>query len=76
MNWAVIGAAELFTCMMTCFVLGRLSIEFRGTGSDWTMVVLLIVILIGTLIGLIAKELVRTKSSQAQRGGAKPDAKD
>jgi hypothetical protein len=76
MNWAVVGAAELFTCMMTCFVLGRLSIEFRGTGSDWTMVVLLIVILIGTLIGLITRELVRTKSSQVQPGVAKPNAKD
>jgi len=61
MNWALIRASLLFVCMMTCFTAGRFSIEFRGTGADWTMLVLFIVVLIGALIGLISGEIARAK---------------
>jgi len=62
MNWTLLLAGLLFICMMTCFTAGRFSIEFRGTGADWTMLVLFIVVLICALIGLVSGELVRTKS--------------
>jgi hypothetical protein len=61
MNWTLIRAALLFVCMITCFTVGRFSIEFRGTGADWTMLVLFIAVLISALIGLIAGEFARAK---------------
>ena len=36
-----------------------MSVEFRGTGSDWTVLILSMVALIATLIGVAAAELVR-----------------
>jgi hypothetical protein len=63
MNRPLIRALQLFILMTTCFTLGRFSIEFRGTGTDWAMLIMFIVILIGTLIGLISGELVRAKNA-------------
>ena len=59
MNRIPIRALLLFILLMTSFTFGRFSTEFRGSGADWTMLVLYTVILIGTLIGLISGELVR-----------------
>ena len=61
MNWPLLRTALLFTALGTTFILGRLSVEFSGNGSDLTMVVLLVVTLIADLIGLAAGELVRGK---------------
>jgi hypothetical protein len=61
MNWTLIRAGLFFICLLTCFTLGRFSLEFRGPGADWTMLVLFIMVLISALIGLISGELVRAK---------------
>jgi hypothetical protein len=63
MNWILIRACLLFISLLTSFTFGRFSIEFRGTGTDWAMLVLYIVILICALIGLISGELVRAKAA-------------
>jgi hypothetical protein len=47
--------------MLTMFNLGRMSVEFSGAGSDLTVIILSIVVLIFSLIGLVAGELVRNK---------------
>ena len=49
----------LIAALTNTFNLGRLSIEFSGSGSDWTLLILSIVTLISILIGLAAGELVR-----------------
>ena len=61
MNWTLVRACLLFTLMTTCFTFGRFTIEFRGSGTDWAMLIMFIVILIGSLIGLISFELARAK---------------
>jgi hypothetical protein len=63
MNWIIIRAGLLFTSLLTSFTFGRFSTEFRGTGTDWTMLVLYIVILICSLIGLVSGELIRAKAA-------------
>jgi hypothetical protein len=60
-NWTLIRGGLFFICMTSCFTLGRLSVEFRGTRADWTMLALLIVALISALIGLASAMLVRAK---------------
>jgi hypothetical protein len=47
--------------MINTFNLGRMSVEFSGSGSDWTVLILSIVTLVGSLIGLAAGELVRDR---------------
>ncbi len=49
----------LFISMTSCFTLGRLSIEFQGTRTDWALLIVLIMALISALIGLISGELAR-----------------
>ena len=61
MNWPLIRTCLLIALLTNTFNLGRMSVEFRGTGSDWTVLILSIVALIATLIGLAAAELVRAK---------------
>jgi hypothetical protein len=61
MNWPLLRTCLVFTALATTFNLGRMSIEFRDTGSDWTMLVLGVLILITSLIGLAAGEFVRDK---------------
>ena len=61
MNGTLVRACLLFTLMTTCFTFGRLTVEFRGTGVDWGMVIMFIVILICSLIGLISFEAMRAK---------------
>ena len=61
MNWPLIRTCLLIALLINTFNLGRMSVEFRGTGSDWTVLILSVVALIGTLIGVAAAELVRAK---------------
>jgi hypothetical protein len=61
MRWTLVRAGLLVVSMGTCFNLGALSIEFRGTGADWTMLILYIVVLISAVIGFISGEFVRAK---------------
>ena len=61
MNWIIAQVALLFTLVVGSFTFGRFSTEFEGTGTDWTMLVFYIVILICSLIGLVAGEIVRAK---------------
>jgi hypothetical protein len=59
MNWPLLKTGLLIAALINTFNLGRLSIEFSGSGSDWTLLILSIVTLISILIGLAAGELVR-----------------
>ena len=59
MNWPLLRTGLLIAALTNTFNLGRLSIEFSGSGSDWTLLILSIVTLISILIGLAAGELVR-----------------
>jgi hypothetical protein len=61
MIWPLIRTCLVITLLTTTFNLGRMSVEFSGAGSDWTVVILSIVVLITSLIGLAAGELVRDR---------------
>ena len=61
MNWPLMRIGLLIAALANTFSLGRLSIEFGGTGSDWTVLILSVVGLIGILIGLATGELVGVK---------------
>ena len=61
MNWPLFRTGLLIIVMINTFNLGRMSIEFRGTGSDWAVLILSIVVLITSLIGLAAAVLVRNR---------------
>ena len=61
MNWPLVRTCLLIASLANTFSLGRLSIEFNGTGSDWMLLIFSVVALIGSLIGLAAGELVRAK---------------
>jgi hypothetical protein len=63
MNWPLFRTGLLIIVMINTFNLGRMSVEFSGTGSDLTVVILSIVTLICSLIGLAAGELARGKTS-------------
>lgn len=53
MRLMVLRACTLVFCMGACFNLGQLSIEFRGTRADWTLLIGSIVIVIIALLGFI-----------------------
>jgi hypothetical protein len=61
MNWRLLRTCLLIAVMINTFNLGRMSVEFSGSGSDWTVLILSIVTLVGSLIGLAAGELVRDR---------------
>jgi len=61
MNWLIFRTGLLIAVLATAFNLGRLSIEFNGTGSDWAVLISGVVTLICSLIGLAAGELVRAQ---------------
>jgi hypothetical protein len=61
MNWPLVRICLLFTALVETFNLGRLSADFRGTRSDWAMLIFGVVALIGSLIGIAAGELVRDR---------------
>jgi hypothetical protein len=60
-NWLIFRVGLLIAVLATAFNLGRLSIEFSGTGSDWAVLVSGVVTLICSLIGLAAWEIVRAQ---------------
>jgi hypothetical protein len=64
MFWPLIRTCLVITLLTTSFNLGRMSVEFSGAGSDWTVVILSIVVLITSLIGLAAGELARDVSKK------------
>jgi hypothetical protein len=59
--WPLIRTCLFITVVTNTFNLGRMSVEFGGAGSDWTVLILSIVVLITSLIGLAAGELVRDR---------------
>jgi hypothetical protein len=59
--WPLIRTCLFITVVANTFNLGRMSVEFGGAGSDWTVLILSIVVLITSLIGLAAGELVRDR---------------
>ena len=61
MNWLLFRMGLLVAVLATAFNLGRLSIEFNGTGSVWAVLISGVVTLICSLIGLAAGELVRAQ---------------
>jgi uncharacterized membrane protein len=61
MNWPLLRVCLLIVVVINTFNLGRMSVEFSGAGSDWTVLILSIVVLITSLIGLAAGELVRDR---------------
>ena len=52
MNWRLISLGLFVIVLINTFNLGRMSVEFRSTGSDWAVLILSIIILITSLIGL------------------------
>jgi hypothetical protein len=63
-NWIIAQVALLFTLLVGSFNFGRFSTEFRGTGTDWMMLVFYIIILICSLIALVTADLVRAKAAR------------
>jgi hypothetical protein len=61
MNWSLIRMGLLIALLLNAFLLGRMSIEFGGKGSDWLMLFFIVVTVLSCLIGLAAGELVREK---------------
>jgi hypothetical protein len=61
MNWRLLRTCLFIVVVINTFNLGRMSVEFGGAGSDWTVLVLNILVLITSLIGLGAGELMRDK---------------
>ena len=64
MIWPLIRTCLVIALLTTTFNLGRMSVEFSGAGSDWTVVILSIIVLITSLIGLAVGELVRNASKK------------
>ena len=64
MNWPLFRTGLLIIVMINTFNLGRMSVEFSGAGSEWTVVILSIIVLITSLIGLAEGELVRNASKK------------
>jgi hypothetical protein len=60
-NWYFIRACLLVALLTDTFNLGRLSIEFSRTPSDWAVLFSSVVTLISCLIGLAAGEFARNK---------------
>ena len=60
MNWVLFRICLLIALLTTTFNLGRLSIEFSGQASDWTLLVLQILVMLASLIGLMAGEIARS----------------
>ena len=54
MNWRLISLGLFVIVLINTFNLGRMSVEFRSTGSDWAVLILSIIVLITSLIGLAA----------------------
>jgi hypothetical protein len=61
MNWPLLRTCLFIAALINTFNLGRLSIEFSGTGSDWRLIILSVATLIATVIGLVAGEFVRAR---------------
>jgi hypothetical protein len=61
MNWPLVRICLFIAAIADSLSLGRLSVEFSGSGSDWTLRILSVVALIGVVIGLAAGDLVRQK---------------
>jgi hypothetical protein len=61
MNWPLVRICLFIAAIADSLSLGRLSVEFSGSGSDWTLLILSVVALIGVVIGLAAGDLVRQK---------------
>ena len=61
MNWPILRSGLLIAALLSTFNLGRLSIEFSGTGFDWAVLIFGVVTLIASLLGLVAGEFVRER---------------
>lgn len=61
MNWSLIRMGLLIALLSDAFLLGRMSLEFSGRGTEWAMLFFILVTVISCLIGLAAGELVRDK---------------
>jgi hypothetical protein len=46
MNWRLISLGLFVIVLINTFNLGRMSVEFRSTGSDWAVLILSIIVLI------------------------------
>ncbi len=60
MNWRLISVGLLFIVLINTFNLGRMSIEFRGTRSDWAVLIL-------SIIGLPQPHRTRSRSGVSAR---------
>lgn len=61
MNWLLLRTCSLIALLFNAFTLGRLSIEFKGSGSDWGLLIGCMLVLIFCLIALAAGELARNR---------------
>ena len=61
MNWSLIRIELLVALLSNAFLIGRMSLEFNGRGTEWAMLFFILVTVISCLIRLAAGELVRDK---------------
>jgi hypothetical protein len=64
-NWSLVRIVLFIWTLISCFTLGRSSIEFNGTGTAWAMLILGVVTLVCALIGLAVADLLRAKPNQS-----------
>jgi hypothetical protein len=56
-NWSLVRIVLFIWVLIDSFNLGRSSIEFNGTGTAWSMLILGVVTLVCALIGLAVADL-------------------
>ena len=61
MNWLLLRTCSLIALLANAFTLGRLSIEFNGSRSDWAVLIGGMIVLISCLITIAAGELARNR---------------
>jgi putative Mn2+ efflux pump MntP len=64
-NWSLVRIVLFIWVLIDSFNLGRSSIEFNGTGTAWSMLILGVVTLVCALIGLAVADLLRVKPKQS-----------
>jgi putative Mn2+ efflux pump MntP len=64
-NWSLVRIVLFIWVLIDSFNLGRSSIEFNGTGTAWSMLILGVVTLVCALLGLAVADLLRVKPNQS-----------
>ena len=62
MNWPLLRTGLFIMALATMFNLGRLSVEFSGTRSDWAALIAGVVTLISSLMGSLRASLCGSRN--------------